>query len=109
MAEAIHDRKEENGSILPENRIGQKRTRQGQKINSGNKRVIPGLCLLVAEVIGMAVSVEHVFGHEDHEDRVQAIIAEALGRFVPDDVGHPRRHLGGLDRSSDIFWHWGVR
>ena len=81
VAEAIHDRKEENGSIFAQNRIGQKRASQGQKINGGNKRVIPGFCLLVAQVIGMALCVHHVFGHEDHENGIANVMPHPSGAY----------------------------
>ena len=53
---------------------------------------ISGFGLRVRHRIQSALGVAQVLGHEDHQDRIDAIIAEALGRFVPHDVRHPGRH-----------------
>src|SRR5437899_4130381 len=100
---AVNNRKAENGSKLSKNSVSQKSARQRQKINGGDKGVIPGFRLMLAEVIGMPLSIHHVFSHEDHKDGIHPVVTEALSRLVAPDVGNTWRHSTGFVCSRGVF------
>jgi len=96
MAETVDDGKNQDSPVLAEDRVRQQGPEQGQEIGAGDESVIPALGILITHGVRLAVCVHEVLGHEDHQDRVHAIVTEPLGRFVADDVRYARRHFVGL-------------
>ena len=47
--------------------------------------------------------VQNVMRHEDGQNRLHAVIGEALGRFVADDVRHAWGHSGEIGWRGQIF------
>src|SRR5258708_5207928 len=40
--------------------------------------------------------------HEDHQNRIHAVVTEALGGLIANDVRNARRHLVGLERRGQV-------
>jgi hypothetical protein len=65
--------------------------------------MVPGIGLLLRHQVRMTASIQQVPRHEDDEDGVQAVVAEALGRFIANNVRDTWRHPVGLDRRRKIL------
>jgi len=92
MPEAVHDREEQDRAVLPEERIRQDRADDRKRIDRGDEYVKPGLGLLVAHHVELAIRAHQVLGHENDQNGTHPVVAVPLGGLVRDDVGDSRRH-----------------
>ena len=64
--------------------------------------MIPGVRLRLSHGAKVALSVQQVLGHENHQNGIHPVITEALGGFVSDNERHARRHFVGLEWRSQV-------
>ena len=64
VAQAIHARQDENGSVFAEVDVREQGAEQWREVDRGGKKVVPGLCLDVGHDIRGAAAVHQVAGHE---------------------------------------------
>jgi hypothetical protein len=98
VPEAIDHRKRHNRPELANDGVGQDGAEQRQKVYGRDERVIPGVGLVFGHEIRLPAGVEQGGGHENDQDRIQAVVAKAFGRFAANDVRHARRHPVRLNR-----------
>ena len=108
MAKAINNREPEDGLVFPDETLRQDGAENGKKINRRDEKgeILPRL--RVAHVIGRAAARDQILGHENDQDGAHPVEGKTLGRLVPDDVGHARRHGADVRRSRariDV-WPW---
>ena len=103
MSAAINDRQPQDDPKLSEDRIGQNRAEDWQKIKRRNKGVIPGLGVGRRHHTQVTHLVQQILRHEDGQDGIHPVIGEAFRRFVADDVGHARRHGTNLWRRRQVL------
>ena len=103
MAKAINDREPENGLIFANETLRQDGAENREEINRRDKEgeILPRF--RVAHVISRAAARDQILGHENDQDGAHPVEREALGRLVPDDVGHAGRHRADVRRRAGVF------
>src|SRR2546428_6496318 len=98
VAKAVSDRKGKDCPILADPTICDDCAKNREEIDAENK--IMGVHVRLVRVHRRQHTrlIQNVMRHKDGQNRLHAVIREALGRFVADDVWHAWRHR------ADIWW-----
>ena len=102
VAKAVSDRQRQDRPIFAEETVGQNGAEDWEEVDAENEvvRVHVGFVLLHRRE--QARLIQDVMRHEHGQDRFHAVVGEAFGRFVADDVRHARRHAGEVGRRRHV-------
>lgn len=96
VAQAVHDRQREDGSVFTEQPVRDDRSENRQKIDPENKFMKPPGRLVIIHDGELAIGAHEISRHEEGQNRTHPIKAESFCSFVPDDVRDPGRHSGEI-------------
>ena len=103
IAQAVNDRERKDGPIFTEYPVGDNRPENWQEVDAEHE-IMRGTCTPHSNSSAPDTGlIQDVMRHEDGQDRLHAVIGEALSRFVADNVRHARRHAGEVRWRSQIL------
>ena len=102
IAQAVDDGERQNGPILAEQTVGEDRAKDRESVNAHHEIMRIHVRLILIHRREHTRLIQNVVCHEYGQDRFHAVIREALGRFVTDDVRYARRHAREVWRRGEI-------